>query len=86
MNIDVRVKQEALFILNKKTTIRETAKAFNVSKSTVHFDLTTRLKKLNFKLYKKVAKLLDFNLSLRHIRGGIATKNKYKNIKKTGWN
>lgn len=76
-DIDVRVKQEAVFILKQKTTIRNTAKHFGVSKSTVHFDLSTRLKKVNFHLYKKVQKLLQFNFGERHIRGGKATRQKY---------
>ena len=77
-NIDVRVKQEAVFILKNKSTIRDTAKHFGISKSTVHFDLSTRLKKVNFHLHKKVEKLLKNNFQQRHIRGGNATKNKYK--------
>ena len=51
---------------------------FCVSKSTIHYDLTIRLKKINKSLYKKVNKILKYNLSQRHIRGGESTKNKYK--------
>jgi len=79
-NIDVRVKQEALFILSQSTTIRDTAKYFGVSKSTVHFDLSTRLKGVDSSLYFKVQKLLQNNFEQRHIRGGKATKQKYENL------
>ena len=77
-NLELRVKNEAIYILKNKTTIRATAKYFCISKSTVHYDLSTRLKKINLHLYKKVEKLLKNNFNLRHIRGGNATKNKYK--------
>ncbi len=75
--IQERVLAEACEILEKKSTVRQIAKLFNVSKSTVHFDLSRRLKKINLDLFKKVSVLLNYNLSQRHIRGGIATKNKY---------
>lgn len=81
-NIEERVYREARLILEKKGTVRSISKVFNVSKSTVHFDLSRRLKKLNFDLFLKVDKLLKINLSERHIRGGEATKNKYKNLAK----
>ena len=77
-NIEVRVFNEAEFILKNKSTVREMSKYFLVSKSTVHYDLSVRLKRLNLALFKKVDKILKFNLSVRHIRGGEATKSKYK--------
>ena len=77
-NIEERVYKEAMYILEEKGTVRSIASKFNVSKSTVHFDLSKRLKKLNLSLFLKVDSLLKFNLSERHIRGGEATKNKYK--------
>ncbi len=76
-----RCVQEALYLIKHKTTVRETAKAFNVSKSTLHKDVTERLKKNNIKLYYKVKEILDENFSFRHIRGGEATKRKYAKIK-----
>ena len=76
-NIEVRVFNEAEFILKNKSTVREMSKYFLVSKSTVHYDLSVRLKRLNFELFKKVDKDLKFNLSQRHLRGGEATKTKY---------
>ena len=79
-NIDERVFAEAEFLLKDKGTVRSLAKQFKVSKSTVHFDLSKRLKKLNYSLFEKVDKILKFNLSERYLRGGIATKNKYKKL------
>ena len=76
-DIDSRVLLEAQLILESKGTVRSVAKLQNISKSTVHYDLSYRLKKINLTLYKKVNNLLKFNLSERHIRGGQATKNKY---------
>ena len=81
-NIEDRVYSEANYILKEKLTVRQMAKIFNVSKSTVHYDLSYRLKKLNKALFSKVDKVLKFNLSVRHIRGGEATKTKYKKLKK----
>ncbi|MCH5202136.1 MAG: sporulation transcriptional regulator SpoIIID [Oscillospiraceae bacterium] len=62
-------------------TVRQTAIKFGISKSTVHKDVSSRLKKINPCLYKEVKKVLDLNKSERHIRGGMATKNKYLNLK-----
>lgn len=81
MDIEERVIREAVFILQKNGTVRSVAKAFKVSKSTVHFDLSKRLKKLDLSLFFSVEKLLKLNLSQRHIRGGEATKLKYINKK-----
>lgn len=78
----LRVFNEADYILKNNTTIRQTAKHFCVSKSTVHYDLQVRLKVGDFDLWKKVKKLLKTNLNQRHIRGGNATKNKYEKLKK----
>lgn len=77
-NIDDRVLLEAYLFLDNNGTVRSIAKILNVSKSTIHYDLAYRLKKINYSLYKEVDKLLKFNLAERHIRGGQATKNKYK--------
>ena len=78
MDIKERVFREAEYIVETKSTVRQTALVFHFSKSTVHKDVTERLKELDKSLYKKVKKVLDFNLSERHIRGGEATKRKYK--------
>ncbi|MEG1206320.1 MAG: sporulation transcriptional regulator SpoIIID, partial [Angelakisella sp.] len=58
-------------------TVRETAKRFDISKSTVHKDVTERLRKVNFPLYEQVKEVLEKNKQERHIRGGQATKLKY---------
>ncbi|EQF29338.1 sporulation transcriptional regulator SpoIIID [Clostridioides difficile CD160] len=68
----------AKYILEKNTTVRQTAKTFGVSKSTIHKDVTERLKEINPSLAKEVKSVLDKNKSERHIRGGLATKLKYE--------
>ena len=73
-----RIVDEANYIIGTGATIRETAKIFHFSKSTVHKDVSDRLKGIDICLYKKVKKVLDKNLSERHIRGGEATKRKYR--------
>jgi len=65
------------YIVKSKDTVRGAAKVFNYSKSTVHKDVAHRLKKIDGELYTKVYEILQANLEERHIRGGIATKNKY---------
>lgn len=77
-----RIIEEAEYIVSTGTTVRGASKIFWVSKSTIHKDVTDRLKKVDKSLYKKVKKVLDKNLSERHIRGGEATKKKYKTISK----
>ncbi|SHK46928.1 sporulation transcriptional regulator SpoIIID [Tepidibacter formicigenes] len=76
--IEERAIVIAKYILEKESTVRETAKTFGVSKSTVHKDVTERLTSINPSLAKKVKKVLDKNKSERHIRGGMATKLKYE--------
>ena len=68
----------AKYILEKNTTVRQTAKTFGVSKSTIHKDVTERLKEINQSLEKEVKNVLDKNKSYIHIRGGLATKLKYE--------
>ena len=75
--IEERAIQLAYYIIEHKATVRQTAKAFNVSKSTAHKDVTTRLMEINPDLAKEVRKILDVNKQERHIRGGMATKEKY---------
>lgn len=77
--IDERVLKIARYTVQTGSTVRETAKVFGIGKTTVHFDLTQRLPKLDMRLSKKVNKVLEFNLNERHLRGGIATKEKYAN-------
>lgn len=77
MKISERVKEEANYILKTGYTIREIAKEFSVSKSTVHKDLNERLHKIDLNLYKKVKVILDYHTNIRHIRGGESTRKKY---------
>ena len=82
--IEERAVELANFIIENKATVRAAAKKFGISKSTVHKDCTERLKEIDKYLLKEVKKVLDFNLSERHLRGGEATKKKYlKRRKKT---
>ena len=68
-----------VYIIENNATVRQTAKAFGVSKSTVHKDVTERLVHINSALASEARKVLDVNKSERHIRGGLATKEKYLN-------
>lgn len=68
----------AEYIVENKATVRAAAKEFGVSKSTVHMDVAQRLRKLNPQLYREVREVLEVNKAQRHIRGGIATREKYK--------
>jgi len=65
------------YISENKATVRSAAKKFNVSKSTVHKDVAERLKKIDPVLYKEVKEVLEINKAQRHIRGGLATRQKY---------
>lgn len=76
MNVE-RIYNEANCILTHRTTIRQTALLFNVSKSTVHKDVSIRLKHLDLSLYEKVNQILQQNFNQKHLRGGLATKNKF---------
>lgn len=71
------------YIVSNNATVRETAKKFSVSKSTVHKDVTERLVKLNRPLSEEVRTVLDKNKDERHVRGGEATKRKYINMKES---
>lgn len=75
-----RILEVAAYIIETKATVRQAGKAFGVSKSTVHKDMTERLPELNPEKAKQVKKVLEFNKSERHIRGGRATRNKYLNM------
>ena len=77
-NIEQRACDLAVFIIENKATVRTAAKHFGISKSTVHKDLTERLPQLKPSLFRQVRELLDINKAERHIRGGLATRRKYK--------
>ena len=81
ISIDERAIELAHYIIDSKDTVRGTAKKFGISKSTVHKDVSERLKKINPILAKEVRIILDENKAERQIRGRIATKLKYSNIK-----
>ena len=70
----------AVYIIENRTTIRAAAKQFGISKSTVHKDLTQRLRHCNGSLFCQVKEVLEINKAERHIRGGLATKKKYQNL------
>jgi len=80
--IEERVLELAQYILDTNSTVRKAAKAYNISKSTVHKDITERLSDIDPVLAKKVHSILDINKAERHIRGGLATKEKYKMLAK----
>ncbi len=75
-----RAKELALYIIETGATVRQTAKRFGISKSTVHTDITVRLMKSEPDLYDRVRLVLDINKEERHIRGGEATRKKFINV------
>ena len=75
--IEERAIEIANYIIENNATVRQTAKEFGISKSTVHKDVTERLLLINRGLANQTRHVLDMNKSERHIRGGLATKNKY---------
>ena len=77
-NIEERACELAAYIIENRTTVREAARRFGISKSTVHKDLSERLPAINRGLYRQVKEILNENKAERHIRGGIATRKKYK--------
>ena len=81
ISIDERAIELAHYIIDSKDTVRGAAKKFGISKSTVHKDVSERLKKINPSLAREVRRILDENKAERHIRGGMATKLKYSNLK-----
>ena len=76
-NIKKRVLEEADYMVKTRSTVREMANIFKVSKSTVHKDLHERLLDIDDKLYDEVEKILKYHTDIRHIRGGQSTKRKY---------
>lgn len=76
-NIEERVYEEAKCLIKNYLTVREVAKKFKISKSTVHKDLAYRLKDIDNDLYLEVKKIFTYNTNVRHIRGGEATRKKF---------
>ena len=81
ISIEERACKLARYIIDTTDTVRGAAKQFGISKSTVHKDVSQRLKNINLSLYMEVRKILDENKAVRHIRGGMATKLKYSEQK-----
>jgi len=77
-SIEERACDLAVYIIENKATVRSAAKQFGISKSTVHKDLSERLEHINRALYVQVKEIMDLNKAERHIRGGNATRKKYK--------
>lgn len=77
-NIEERVITLAQYIIDNRATVRSAAKQYGISKSTVHKDLAERLPAMNRALYRQVKAVLEENKAERHIRGGIATRKKYR--------
>ena len=76
--IERRACELAVYMIETGATVRAAAAHFGISKSTVHKDLSCRLKQYNFTLYNQVRQILEHNKQERHIRGGLATRKKYK--------
>lgn len=77
-NMEERAERLARYIIENQTTVRAAAQKFGISKSTVHKDISERLPQFNRGLYLQVKKVLEVNKAQRHIRGGIATRKKYR--------
>ena len=82
-NIEARAVMLAQYIIEHKSTVRAAAKQFGVSKSTVHKDLSERLPGINHALYVQAKAVLDVNKAQRHIRGGMATREKYAHLEES---
>ena len=78
-----RVLYQAKVMLDNHLTVREVAKIIGLSKSTIHKDLTEKLKLIDEELFDEITDLLEYNKNIRHIRGGQKTKEKYENLKIT---
>lgn len=79
--VEERAVELGEYIVENKATVRAAAKEFGISKSTVHMDVAERLRKINPVLYQEVRSVLEINKAQRHIRGGLATKEKYRKLR-----
>ena len=77
-NMEERAERLAQYIIENRTTVRAVAQKFGISKSTVHKDISERLPQFNRVLFNQVKEVLEVNKAQRHIRGGIATRKKYR--------
>ena len=80
--IEKRVLSEAYYMIETNKTIREIAKYYKVSKSTVHKDLKDRLKLIDLEIYNHIKKIIKYHTETRHIKGGESTKKKYQKLNK----
>lgn len=80
-SVEERAQALGIYIAENKATVRAAAQHYGVSKSTVHKDVSSRLRRLNPALYREVRAILDRNKSERHLRGGMATKEKYEKLR-----
>ncbi|MBQ3087901.1 MAG: sporulation transcriptional regulator SpoIIID [Clostridia bacterium] len=80
--VEERAVELGEYIVEHKATVRAAAKEFGISKSTVHMDVSDRLKNVDPALYIQVRSVLDINKAQRHIRGGLATREKYRTAKR----
>ncbi len=78
--VEERAVELGEYILENNATVRAAARKFHVSKSTVHKDVSVRLRSVNPQLYGQVRHILEINKAQRHIRGGMATRKKYKGV------
>lgn len=78
--MEERAERLALYIIENQTTVRAAAQKFGISKSTVHKDISERLPQFNRSLYLQAKQVLEVNKAQRHIRGGIATRKKYRGV------
>lgn len=83
-DLERRVVEESHFMINNNATVRSTAQAFGISKSTIHKDVSERLPLINPQLASQVHSLLNNNWSDKHNRGGMATKARWENMKELG--
>jgi putative DeoR family transcriptional regulator (stage III sporulation protein D) len=79
-NIEQRAADLAVYIIENRATVRAAARKFGISKSTVHKDLSERLQNINRSLYLQVKEIMEINKAERHLRGGLATQKKYKEM------
>lgn len=77
-NMEERAERLAVYMIEERATVRAAARKFGVSKSTVHKDISERLPRFNRPLYIQAKEVLEINKAQRHIRGGIATRKKYR--------
>lgn len=76
-----KIKEEARYIVDNNATVRQAAKKFGISKSTIHIHMERKLPEISMNMYKKVREVFDANKNERHIRGGNATREKYRALR-----